>query len=86
MELFKSIYHGDFRPADGIRYSDAYDSELRGNFAAHQKFRETLQEEQRMAFDELRENDMALSGRCLEENYILGMKMGIQLMMEVFNT
>ena len=72
MRLLHSIFHGEFRPADGIKY-----------FVAHQIFRESLQEEQRDAFDGLMEMDIELSGQAQEENYIAGMKSGIHLMLEV---
>lgn len=83
MRLLHSIFHGEFRPADGIKYSKSYNRRMHENFVAHQIFRESLQEEQRDAFDGLMEMDIELSGQAQEENYIAGMKSGIHLMLEV---
>lgn len=85
MKLLHRIFHGDFRPADGIRYSESYNRRMHENFQAHQTFRDSLQEEQREAFDGLMEMDIELSGQAQEDNYIAGMKSGIQLMQEVFS-
>ena len=81
-KLFKSIFHGDFRPADRMNYSRAYKRWMNENYEAHQRFRKLLKKGQLEAFDELEEMDIELSGRAQEENYIAGMKAGIQLMLE----
>ena len=81
-KLFKRIFHGDFRPADGMDYSRAYKRWMKENYEAHQRFRKTLKKGQLEAFDELEEMDIELSGRAQEENYIAGMKAGSQLMVE----
>ena len=83
-KLFKRIFHGDFRPADGMDYSRAYKRWMKENYEAHQRFRKTLKKGQLEAFDELEEMDIELSGRAQEENYIAGMKAGIQLMVEAY--
>lgn len=41
-KLFKSIFHGDFRPADRMDYSRAYKRWMKENYEAHQRFRKTL--------------------------------------------
>ena len=41
-KLFKRIFHGDFRPADGMDYSRAYKRWMKENYEAHQRFRKTL--------------------------------------------
>ena len=73
-KLFKRIFHGDFRPADGMDYSRAYKRWMKENYEAHQRFRKTLKKGQLEAFGELEEMDIELSGRAQEENYIAGMK------------
>ncbi len=40
-KLFKRIFHGDFRPADGMDYSRAYKRWMKENYEAHQRFRKT---------------------------------------------
>ena len=83
MNLLHRIFHGDFCPADGIEYSEAYKKQKRETFFAYQAFYETLDREQKERLEEFLELDTELSGMAQEEHYIEGTKIGILLMLEV---